>query len=429
MSGWLALYLTLLPLIGPWTSAASFAGLFVVLMCLPGVRHGMFRSIGAVEALMTAYAIVVGILFFLSLPEKSPRMVRADLYHFFFNLAVPFCLFALARAASTAASVYRISMMMLVTVAGTYVIVTGIADYLTDWTFFFLRLDGTHLERVKGSMLNAIIYGAVASMLAVASLGLTVSEDSRRRRMVWAVLAGLLILVAVLSKSRVTWLGLPLALAYLSCRGWPLRRPLTVAAGVAAIAYGAVVATDSVLDAFPVGTAATGQATGNHGPAPPTIEQVPMADRLADTDSLENRVGSYGTALAMVADRPFFGHGPGIRTYAENKLDYLQVWFGIDRDAALYPNTVHNEVLSQFVQIGLCGGGVFLLMLWCLWRCANDRTERTRIAGGTAAAAFILLGVVGMLHDVNHMRGPLALFFFFLGLIRGQHLGQSRNLA
>ncbi len=140
----------------------------------------------------------------------------------------------------------------------------------------------------------------------------------------------------------------------------------------------------------------------------------PTVLSLSDTGTTD-RWAMWRSAVFMIHDRPFFGHG--INTFMAN---YLRYWVGGER----MPRYAHNCYLQLAAETGLVGLGAFLAVLGGLtaqwvhaYKKQRDLIQR-RLSLGLAAGlcAFAIHAAV----DTNfYSLRQAALFWIFAGLTVG----------
>lgn len=129
----------------------------------------------------------------------------------------------------------------------------------------------------------------------------------------------------------------------------------------------------------------------------------------------KDRKAMWSTAMLMIYDRPFLGHG--VNTFMAN---YMRYWVGEER----MPRYAHNCYLQMAAETGLVGVGAFLAVLGVLtaqliraYKKQRDLIQR-RVFLGLAAAlcAFVIHAAV----DTNfYSLRQSALFWIFAGLTVG----------
>lgn len=151
--------------------------------------------------------------------------------------------------------------------------------------------------------------------------------------------------------------------------------------------------------------------------------------RLSTVTSLSDigkrdRVSMWLSAVAMVQDRPLFGHG--LNTFMAIYLDY---WVG----GEFQPRYAHNCYLQIAAETGLVGLGAFLAFLWQLFTICGARAPTS----STRMEALFLTGLFGSLAafaahaaidtDFYALR-QAALFWTLAGLAVGwRHCCESRS--
>lgn len=192
---------------------------------------------------------------------------------------------------------------------------------------------GIHFDRARGPFTEAAANGLALYACAVAAAVAAVTWRDRRWRGLAGLIAALCLLGTLFTLTRAVWLAAAIAsvLALLAARE---TRRFVLPAGVVGVCM--------VLVAFA---------------AIPGLESRAQA-RENDKAPLWDRRNSNAAALRMIAERPIIGFGWG--KFATDSLNYY-------RQSPDYPLTlvrdVHNVYLANAVELGLIGGGLWLLAL------------------------------------------------------------------
>jgi len=190
---------------------------------------------------------------------------------------------------------------------------------------------GIHYGRARGPFVESSEDGLVLFACGIASVLAALSWHSRRWRRVALVIAGLCALGTLLTLTRAVWISsvAATALALLATR--ETRRFVAPVGALVAL---------MVLVAFA---------------AVPHL-QAQAQSRANDQAPLWDRQNSNAAALRMIAARPLVGFGWG--EFPTQSISYY-------RQSPNYPLTfvhdVHNVYLVNAVELGLIGGGLWLL--------------------------------------------------------------------
>lgn len=372
----------------------------------------MLRAWGGVEVAMAVYLLVVAASWTWTIPHKDLIDLKRDVNLLLTNFLMPYTAFLIARHAGWSRWQVRTTISLLVLSIGAYLVVVGLIQGLIDWRFLVAEADqSVHRSRARGPFPNAIAYSAMLAVLVPAALVLYADEQRRSRRVVLAVLCVGLIEALVLSQVRIVWLALPAALFYLAATHAPARRPaLVVGVGVLAAVMLAWLGVDLGALAGPEGAAA----------------QRSVAERLAEAGPAYNRIAVWATGLNMVVHRPLFGFGFGARTFLDARQDYYTSCCGVDWRWAVECHVPHNELLNVLILLGAVGLLVYLGLLRELWRLLSSGRSASAdsflvaLAAGVQAT-FLLLVLVGQLHDVMYFAAVQVVFFFLAGCAGAGH--------
>jgi O-antigen ligase len=279
---------------------------------------------------------------------------------------VPFTLFHLARLAFTNQKQLRhFEIFALVVLA--YLSFTAIAFLLGSRSLIFPRfiLDesvGFHADRARGPLLQAVANGVSLNMLGVLALHGYRRGSVRGVRMVLLLAS---VPVAILATmTRTVWLsfaGTVLILIFLSGNG-TLRRACIGLASVAAVSLTIVLSCPEL-----GGT---------------------LTDRFSEREPVEYRQAVYSGGWQMFLERPFTGWG-----FHQMPAELPRHVTGY-KEKLLYP---HNTYLELLVEHGIVGLGLYLWLMWELWR-LRRMPPAVEQSGGFLDAEFhrlwpVLLGV------------------------------------
>jgi putative inorganic carbon (HCO3(-)) transporter len=250
---------------------------------------------------------------------------------------VPFTMFHLAQLVFTTEKRFRqFEVFALVILA--YLSFTSIAFLIGSRSLIFPRfiLDqslGFHADRARGPLLQAVANGVSLNLLALVALhaylrrafaglkalvllaSVPVAIFATMTRAVWLSFAGTLIALILLANNR-------------TVRRAAIALVLFAAAGLALAA----------------GSGAFGGAFG---------------DRLLERGPLDYRQAVYAGGWQMFLDRPLFGWG--FHRMPAELPHYVSGY----RESVLYP---HNTFLELLVEHGILGLGLYLWLMFELWR-------------------------------------------------------------
>ena len=125
--------------------------------------------------------------------------------------------------------------------------------------------------------------------------------------------------------------------------------------------------------------------------------------------SIGMRIEFNKNSLVLFAEKPFFGYGTGSFSYQYKKLAEIQ---------RIRPTTnPHNEYLMMAVQWGLLGVGIFVFLLYVIWRAAGYLDRQTAMM----AEGLVLTIAVGCLVNslwLDSTEGHL--FAYLIGIFYGK---------
>lgn len=241
--------------------------------------------------------------------------------------------------------------------------------------------------RVAGTLISAVVCGAVLAFLWLPAVALTLTV---RAWGAWCCVAGATLaglLAVLLTQTRGAILSMMVGGAILGgamyLRGWLPR--WTAAALLAA----------ALLGGYPLAQVVQDRVLGD------------------DNGSAESRKHLSLIALEMIQDRPIFGFGAGNCHLAA--LPYANQ--GIYRAEWYY--TIHSKYLLAWVETGLGGLLAFLCVLFSALRyslLAWNSQDRILAALGLAIAASLLGSMLHMVVDLFNSRAQVQLLWAYIGL-------------
>ena len=241
--------------------------------------------------------------------------------------------------------------------------------------------------RVAGTLISAVVCGAVLAFLWLPAVALTLTV---RAWGAWCCVAGATLaglLAVLLTQTRGAIVSMVVGVAILGgamfLRGWLPRWTL------AAVLAGAL------LGGYPLAQVVRERVLGD------------------DNGSAESRKHLSLIALEMIRDRPLFGFGAGnchlaALPYA-NQGSYRAEWY----------YTIHCKYLLAWVETGLGGLLSFLCVLFTALRyslLAWSSRDRVLAALGLAIAASLLGSMLHMVVDLFNSRAQVQLLWAFIGL-------------
>ncbi len=283
---------------------------------------------------------------------------------------VPFTMFHLAGLVFTEEKYFQQFEIFALIVLG-YLSFTAIAflcgaDWLIYPKFILDESLGFHADRARGPLLQAVANGVSLNLLGI--LGW---HAYRRRRMRGAKMAVLLaaVPIAILATmTRAVWLtfaGTVLALAFLS-----KSRTLRMAGFAAAVA-----ATGGL--AILLGSTEFG-ATVN--------------DRLEERGPVDYRAAVYAGGWQMFLERPWLGWG--FHQMPEELPQHVSGY----REKVLYP---HNTYLELLAEHGVAGLGLYLWLMWELWKLRRGKIPAQEERGFLNASFYRLWPVLLLVYWIN----------------------------
>jgi O-antigen ligase len=125
--------------------------------------------------------------------------------------------------------------------------------------------------------------------------------------------------------------------------------------------------------------------------------------------SVELRLEFYRNSLALIEQKPIFGHGTGSFSHEYRKL--------IEKQSTTMTTNPHNEYLMIAVQWGLIGVALFLYLLYVIWRTAiYHLTEQQRAQAQGLLVTILVGGLVNSLW-LDNTEGHI--FAYLIGIFYG----------
>lgn len=286
------------------------------------------------------------------------------------RLVIPYVAFALAPVIFPDAASRRILLKVL-TVIGIYLGVTAIFEVVGPHGLVFPRFImqpnlGISFGRARGPFLAADADGAVLTAAFFSSVANAALTASRRWRVVSAISCLLCLAGILLTLTRAVWLGAGVSIIVAALLHPRTRRALPIFAVVAILAVVGVLGSSNSLRAK-------------------------VTDRTTTSRSVFDRLNTDAGGLRAIETRPLTGVG---------WTKFIDVSARYVRQARDYPLTstdieIHNVVLSRLAELGLIGGG-----LWILSVCLGPLTavwSRRRL--DAPENRWIWLATVGILGD------------------------------
>jgi putative inorganic carbon (hco3(-)) transporter len=253
------------------------------------------------------------------------------------KFVVPFAFFHLAQVVFTEERELRRFETYAVLVLA-YLSFTAIAFLVGAKSLIFPRfiLDesvGFHVDRARGPFLQAVANGVSLNLLGILAL-----HAYRRGRFRGAKLLLLLIsvpLAIVATMTRAVWLSFAATVVLLlwQCRSPRVRRASVIVGIIAAIAFAAFVNSSQF---------------GNS-----------LSDRLEERGPVDFRQAVYTGCWQMFLERPIAGWG-----FHQMPLELPRYVSGYT-SKIMYP---HNTYLELLVENGAFGFGLYVWLMWELWR-------------------------------------------------------------
>ncbi|MFL5845913.1 MAG: O-antigen ligase family protein [Solirubrobacteraceae bacterium] len=302
---------------------------------------------------------------------------------------IPFVAFIAAPTVFHTAHQRRILLGVLV-VFGAYLGFTAVAEAVNAnalvWPRYILDQSvGIHFGRSRGPFVEAASNGLGLILCGTAAaVALGVWRDRAARSAAWAII-GLCAAGALLTYTRQVWLGAGMGAIAAMAVFPPLRWRLipTTAVAVAGLAIALTLL--------------------------PGLQE-DLSDRLSEAKPAWARRNTNAAAVLMITEKPALGWGWGsFRTYGSDHFRTL-----VDIPYRGQTQEVHNVFLARFVDLGLIGGGLWLIAVFlavggALRHAFHDDLEIWR-RGFVVIVVGCLAGA--MLAPFTSVIGPLALWLW-----------------
>ncbi len=362
-------------------------------------------SFGGQPFLLVDYCLVGWLVWLtlsalVALPVDPTVLPTSPLGRLAFSFWVPALLYVAARQSELSPRVIQYSCLAL-TLLGTYLAITAVAESTGQWWAVFPRYIadpnlGLHFGRARGPALNSVCLGIYLSVCLWGAWTL-IHSSPRWGQLVLLTTMSLMAVAVVLTQTRSVWLGLAASSLWMLSAYLPtqIRKPVTVAAIVVALAVGLVAKSNLV-----------------------SMERENSVGDAAH--SVEQRAAFAYVSWHMVQDNPLWGVGFG--RFYDRKLPYLA-----DRRQSFELESIrdlhhHNTFLSFLTETGMVGFVGFLAVLggWsCIaWRLSFDESRPTiyRFWGRLAIATLLIYVSSAMFHDVTLLPQDQWLLYFVVGV-------------
>jgi O-antigen ligase len=294
---------------------------------LPPLR---WRRIHLLLLAVVGYALVSAFAAH-TLSQHVPRFALIDRLG-----AVPFAAFVVAPSAFATPRQREILIRVLV-VLGLYLGITAICEgaklnglvwprYILDPTY------GIHQSRARGPFVEAEANGlAMLACGVAAAIALGIWRDRVARLAAWAAI-GVCGIGIMLTYTRLVWIGAGagVLVALVTFPGLRWRAIPVMAVGAGAVALGIALVPGLQHD---------------------------LSARYHESQPTWTRRTTDAAAVRMIAAKPVLGWGWG--TYPKHAVDYFRTIEDIRMTGQ--GEDVHNVFLSRFVELGLVGGGLWLI--------------------------------------------------------------------
>jgi O-antigen ligase len=263
---------------------------------------------------------------------------------------VPFALFHIAKLVFREERSLRqfevFSIVVLAYLSFTAIAFLAGARWLIFPRFILDESLGFQADRARGPLLQAVANGVSLNMLGLLALHAYQRERARGLMMVLLLLS---VPVAILATmTRAVWLsfaGTLLALVFVS-RSAFCRRACLVLVLIAAFGMGVILSS-----------------TGWDGA---------LKDRLQESGPVDYREAVFAGGWQMFLERPLMGWG-----FHQMPAELPRYVSGY-RESVLYP---HNTYLELLVEHGVLGLGLYIWLMWELWRLGRSPIPATENAG------------------------------------------------
>ncbi len=314
---------------------------------------------------------------------------------------LPFLAYALARNLARTPRAARF-VLLTVVVIGAYLAFLVVQEQATGRVLFALDTVqfsyGAGLRRVVSLLGNPIFFGIPLAFSVVAGSLLLAAEKRRCAQILLVLLLLAFVVAAFFTYNRASWAGVALGAIVLALFFGRLRRVMLPT--LAALALVGVLTW-------------------------PLLSQQPIIkERLADEDSVNDRLNNVTVALTLWRQAPIFGIGYG--SFGLVALDQ-----GLLPRIAKYIPAPHNSYLFVLTSGGLLALVPYLLsfavIAFDLWRFgrrtlpddagAARRAARHMIAGGWAM--LLIMVSTSLTYDVATGALTSLMFYFFIGAVYG----------
>jgi O-antigen ligase len=321
---------------------------------------------------------------------------------------MPFCIYWIVRQAKFNEK-SMLAIFVCLTVFGTYLAVTSLAEYFQVWELVFPRYiaDNASLAtaefvgRARGPFLNPIGNGIALSICLGAALMIW-PRINRPGQLLMIPLYLLFFAAIYATMTRSVWLSgmLTLAIVVGLALPWNWRLPILGGGLLLALFVGAT-QWDRLM----------------------TFKRDRDLDAGKTAESVELRPIFAKIAWDMFLDHPVFGCGYSqYKTEHPNYLSDRSTELVLEKGRGYIP---HNVVLSLLTETGLLGLGLFLAIIF-LWARDAWRLWITNAAPlGVQQQGLLMLAVLatyflnGMFHDVSAVPMANMLLFFLAGVTAG----------
>jgi len=146
------------------------------------------------------------------------------------------------------------------------------------------------------------------------------------------------------------------------------------------------------------------------------VESVQNYQPGETSNSAKLRLEFLNNSLALIAEKPVFGHGTGSFSYKYKEL--------AERQSLKSSTNPHSEYLMIGVQWGLMGVGVFIVLLFMMWKTSHylDRNDRLMAQG---LVVTIAVGCLVNSFWLDHTEGHV--FAYLIGVFYGGLLLRPRS--
>jgi O-antigen ligase len=321
---------------------------------------------------------------------------------------MPFCMYWIARQVELKEKSVS-ALFVCLTVFGSYLAVTSLAEYFEAWELVFPRYiavsaasaTAEFVGRARGPFLNPISNGMALSVCLGAALMLW-PRLRRRGQLLMIPLYLLFVAAMYATMTRSVWLSGILTLAIVAGLAipWNWRLPILGAGLLLAVLVG--VAQWDRLVAFKRDRSLDAAQTAESAALRPILARI---------------------AWDMFLDHPLFGCG--YTQYESQHPNYLSdrsTGLVLEKGRGYIP---HNVVLSLLTETGLFGLGLFLAAVffwardaWLLWR-EHSAPIEARQQGLLMLAVLAIYFTNGMFHDVSAAPMANMTLFFLAGVTAG----------